>query len=61
MLGIILIPLSFFTFGLAFLIMPLLWIAAIVVIILMAVSAYQGKMTKLPIIGNMAENIVGKN
>lgn len=60
-LGVILIPLSFFTLGLSFFIMPLIWIAVIIIIIMMAVSAYKGNKTKLPIIGNLAENIVEKN
>lgn len=40
----------------------LIWlvpVALLVVLILTAVKAYQGRWTKIPIIGNMAEKIVG--
>ena len=57
-LSVALLPLFFFG---GFFIMPLLWLLGIAVIIIMAVNAYKGNKTKIPLIGNLAENIVEKD
>lgn len=60
-IGIIFTPFAFFIFGFGYMVMSLLWIVAIIIVIMMAVSAYKGNMVKLPIIGSIAENIISKN
>lgn len=61
-ISIFLLPLFFFGGFLSSLfLMPLIFLAGVAVIVLMAVSAYKGNKTKIPLIGNLAESIVEKN